>query len=129
MKNILIFATGNQNKVKEVTQILGSSWTVQSLKDIGHTEEVPETQNTIEGNAIQKANFISNRYQSDCFAEDTGLEVEALNGAPGVYSARYAGPQKNAHDNMIKLMDALKFESNRKARFKTVIAYRKGKVQ
>ena len=89
---------------------------------IGCLEDVPETQNTIEGNAIQKAEYIKNKYGYDCFADDTGLEVDALNGAPGVYSARYAGEQRNADDNTNKLLDALKNNDNRSAQFKTVIA-------
>ena len=92
-----------------------------SLEDIGCTEDIPETAETIEGNAILKANYITSNYGYDCFADDTGLEVDALNGAPGVYSARYAGEQKDANDNMDKLLLELKDKSNRKANFKTVI--------
>ena len=93
-----------------------------SLEEIGCIEDIPETADTIEGNAILKANYVTEKYGFDCFADDTGLEVDALNGAPGVYSARYAGEQKDANDNMDKLLSELKDESNRKANFKTVIA-------
>ena len=96
--------------------------TLLSLKDIGCFEEVPETQLTIEGNAIQKAEYIKEHYGFDCFADDTGLEVKALNGDPGVFSARYAGEQRDANDNMNKLLYELKHKSNRQAQFKTVIA-------
>jgi len=93
-----------------------------SLEDIGCTEDIPETADTIEGNAILKANYVTEKYGYNCFADDTGLEVDALNGAPGVYSARYAGEQKDANDNMDKLLSELEDKSNRKANFKTVIA-------
>ena len=92
----LVFATNNINKIKEVQALTPSNIKLLSLKDIGCLEDIPETQNTIEGNAVQKAEYIKTHYGYDCFADDTGLEVEALNGAPGVYSARYAGEQKNA---------------------------------
>jgi len=118
----LVFATNNLNKLKEVQSLIPKHIQLLSLKDIGCFEDVPETQETIEGNAIQKAEYIKNHYGYDCFADDTGLEVTALNGAPGVYSARYAGPQRNANDNMEKLLDALKNKQNRSAQFKTVIA-------
>ncbi|MEM9919215.1 MAG: non-canonical purine NTP diphosphatase [Bacteroidota bacterium] len=120
----LVFATSNAHKVSEVRQLLGPGIHLRSLADIQCTEEVPETQSTIEGNAIQKAEYVFDNYQVDCFAEDTGLEVEALNGEPGVYSARYAGPARDAQANMQKLLDQLKGHSNRNARFKTVIALR-----
>src|SRR5690606_33454056 len=93
-----------------------------SLKDIGCFEELPETQNSIKGNAIQKAEYVKNKYGYDCFADDTGLEVHALNGEPGIYSARYAGEQRNANDNMNALLQNLKDISDRSAHFKTVIA-------
>ena len=93
-----------------------------SLESIGCFEEIPETGDTIEENAIMKANYVTQKYGYDCFADDTGLEVEVLNGAPGVYSARYAGEQRNSDDNMNKLLDAISVETNRKAQFKTVIA-------
>ncbi|AUS07149.1 non-canonical purine NTP diphosphatase [Pseudotamlana carrageenivorans] len=118
----LVFATNNINKIKEVQALIPNHITLLSLADIGCTEDIPETQNTIEGNAIQKANYIKDNYGYNCFADDTGLEVEALNGAPGVYSARYAGEQKDAQDNMDKLLNELDDNSNRNAQFKTVIA-------
>jgi XTP/dITP diphosphohydrolase len=118
----LVFATNNPNKLKEVQSLLPHYIELLSLEDIGCNEEIPETQNTIEGNAIQKANYIKEKYGYDCFADDTGLEVEALGGAPGVYSARYAGKQRNANSNMDKLLHELNIHSNREAQFKTVIA-------
>ena len=118
----LVFATNNLNKLKEVQNIIPSNIKLLSLKDIGCFEDVPETQNTIEGNAIQKAEYIKTHYGYDCFADDTGLEVNALNGEPGVFSARYAGAQRNANDNMNKLLKALENKLDRNAQFKTVIA-------
>lgn len=118
----IVFATNNPNKLHEVQALMPEGIKLLSLKDIGCYEDIPETENTIEGNAIQKANYIKNNYNKDCFADDTGLEVEALNGAPGVYSARYAGPEKSAHKNMNKLLKALNSQTNRSAQFKTVIA-------
>ncbi len=118
----LVFATNNLNKLKEVQTLVPSHIKLLSLADIGCKEDIPETQNTIEGNAIQKAEYLKNNYGYDCFADDTGLEVEALNGEPGVYSARYAGEQRNAEDNMDKLLEHLKPHQNRIAQFKTVIA-------
>lgn len=118
----LVFASNNVNKIKEIQSILNGSIQLLSLEDIGCHEEIPETADTIEGNAILKANYVTEKYGYDCFADDTGLEVKALNGEPGVYSARYAGEQKNADDNMNKLLDALKNENDRSAQFKTVIA-------
>lgn len=118
----LVFATNNLNKLKEVQSLIPQDIKLLSLKDIGCFEEVPETQPTIEGNAIQKAAYIKNHYGFDCFADDTGLEVEALHGEPGVFSARYAGEQCDANDNMDKLLKNLKDQSNRSAQFKTVIA-------
>ena len=118
----LIFATGNANKVKEIKKYLGDRFVIQSLKDIGCLEEVPETSPTIEGNALQKARYVAQHYQVDCFSEDTGLEIEALNGEPGVYSARYAGPERSASANMAKVLKKLEGQDNRRARFKTVIA-------
>ncbi|QCE39960.1 non-canonical purine NTP diphosphatase [Psychroserpens sp. NJDZ02] len=118
----LVFATNNSNKVKEVQSLIPSHIKLLSLKDIGCFEDVPETQDNIEGNAIQKAEYIKLHYGYDCFADDTGLEVETLNGAPGVFSARYAGPQRNDSDNMNLLLEKLKTKDNRKAQFKTVIA-------
>lgn len=118
----LVFATNNLNKLKEVQALLPKHIAILSLKDINCFEDIPETQPTIEGNAIQKAEYIKNKYGYNCFADDTGLETEALNGAPGVYSARFAGPQKNAQDNMVKLLNNLSNKTNRNAQFKTVIA-------
>ncbi len=117
----LVFASNNANKIKEIQQLIPSSIEVVSLQDIGCTEEIPETADTIEGNAILKANYVTEKYGFNCFADDSGLEVEALNGAPGVYSARYAGEPKNDDNNMNKLILALKNEPNKKANFKTVI--------
>ena len=118
----IVFATNNPNKIKEVQAQLPEHITLVSLEAIGCHEDIPETQDTIEGNAIQKAVYIKERYGYDCFADDTGLEVEALDGAPGVFSARYAGPQRSAEDNMNRLLDELKSKDNRSAQFKTVIA-------
>ena len=118
----LVFATRNPGKVKEIAELLAAQFTVVGLDDIGCHEDVPETAETIKGNAIQKAEYVKTHYGVDCFADDTGLEVNALNGAPGVYTARYAGPEKDANANMDKLLDALRNEPDRGARFKTVIA-------
>jgi len=118
----IVFATNNSNKIKEVQALLPSHIKLVSLEEIGCVEDIPETQDTIEGNAIQKADYIKTHYGLDCFADDTGLEVMALDGAPGVYSARYAGPQRNADDNMNLLLSELASKDNRSARFKTVIA-------
>ena len=118
----LVFATNNNNKIKEVQALIPEHIKLLSLQDIGCFEDIPETQNTIEGNAVQKAEYIKKHYGYDCFADDTGLEVDALNGAPGVYSARYAGEQKNAEDNMAKLLKELNGNEHRNAQFKTVIA-------
>ena len=118
----IVFATNNLNKLNEVQAIIPSNIKLLSLKDIGCFEDIPETQKTIEGNAKQKAEYIKTNFGYNCFADDTGLEVEALNNEPGVYSARYAGPQRNVNDNMNLLLDNLKFKNNRKAQFKTVIA-------
>jgi XTP/dITP diphosphohydrolase len=121
MKEI-IFATNNQHKLEEITTITKDKIKLLSLKEIGFYEDIPETSATIQGNAIQKATYIFDRFAKECFADDTGLEVEALDGAPGVWSARYAGENATYQDNVIKLLDALKGTTNRKARFKTVIA-------
>lgn len=119
----IVFATSNPNKIREVKEMLPEGFEIKSLQDIGCTEEVPETSPTIEGNAIQKAHYIRDNYGVDCFAEDTGLEVTALDGDPGVYSARYAGPQRDATDNMDLLLKNLADKPDRSARFKTVIAF------
>jgi len=118
----LVFASNNKNKIREVQSMLADSITILSLEDIGCFEDIPETADTIEGNAILKANYVTENYGYDCFADDSGLEVDALNGAPGVHSARYAGEQKNDRDNIVKLLAALENVANRKANFKTVIA-------
>jgi XTP/dITP diphosphohydrolase len=117
----LVFASNNANKIKEIQQLLPSSFEIVSLKDIGCIEDIPETANTIEGNAILKANYVTEKYGFNCFADDSGLEVEILSGDPGVYSARYAGEPKNDDNNMNKLLLNLKDKPNRKANFKTVI--------
>ncbi|MBC9797894.1 non-canonical purine NTP diphosphatase [Sinomicrobium weinanense] len=118
----LVFATHNKNKLHEVKALLPDNIALLGLDDIGCDEDIPETSDTIEGNAIQKADYIKEKYGYDCFADDTGLEVDALDGAPGVYSARYAGEAKNTDDNIEKLLRELRSKENRNARFKTVIA-------
>lgn len=118
----LVFATGNQNKVKEIQALLPDSIQLMGLTDIGCTEEIPETQPTIEGNAAQKAFYVFEKYHHNCFADDTGLEIEALDGKPGVLSARYAGEAKDANANMDKILAELQNETNRFAHFKTVIS-------
>ncbi len=120
-----VFATNNPNKLKEVQSLVPDHITIKGLKDIGCTEDIVEDAPTIEGNAILKARYVKDNYGYDCFADDTGLEVLSLDGAPGVYSARYAGPKKNAQDNMNKLLIALAPKSDRSAQFKTVIAFAK----
>lgn len=117
----IVFATNNQNKIKEIQSMMPPSIEIISLESIGCHEEIPETADTIEGNAILKANYVTQKYGYDCFADDTGLEVDALNGEPGVFSARYAGEQKSAEDNMDKLLMSLNNKNNRNAQFKTVI--------
>ncbi|GIZ10539.1 non-canonical purine NTP diphosphatase [Flavobacterium sp. UMI-01] len=118
----LVFASNNKNKIREIQQLLPDTIQILSLTDIGCHEEIPETATTIEGNAILKANYVTQKYGFDCFADDTGLEVATLDGAPGVYSARYAGEPSNANANMEKLLHALDGEQHRTAQFKTVIA-------
>ena len=118
----LVFATHNKNKVREVKVLMPAHIELLSLTDIGCHEDIPETSPTIEGNALLKANFVKEHYGYDCFADDTGLEVEALNNEPGVYSARYAGPENDAEANMNKLLENLLQKNNRKAHFKTVVA-------
>ncbi len=118
----IVFASNNKNKILEIQSMLPESIQIVSLESIGCFEEIPETADTIEGNAILKANYISQNYGFDCFADDTGLEVDSLDGQPGVYSARYAGELKNADDNMNKLLEQLLDKQNRNAQFKTVIA-------
>jgi len=118
----LVFATNNLHKLKEVQEMLSNSIEVLSLKDIGCFEDIEETESTLEGNAKLKADYITEKYGFDCFADDTGLEVEALDGDPGVYSARYAGEHGNAEKNMEKLLNELQNKSSRKAKFRTIIA-------
>ena len=117
----IVFATNNPNKILEIQSMLPKNIEIISLESIGCHEDIPETANTIEGNAIQKANYVLEKYGYDCFADDTGLEVEILNNEPGVFSARYAGKQRNADDNMNKLLSQLENKSDRKAQFKTII--------
>jgi XTP/dITP diphosphohydrolase len=117
----LVFATNNKHKLKEVQTML-TNFEIVSLAEINCFEDIPETADTLEGNAILKANFITEKYGLDCFADDTGLEVEALNNEPGVYSARYAGEENNAEANMNKLLNNLENNPNRRAQFKTAIA-------
>ena len=118
----IVFATNNQNKVYEVQLLLPKNIKILSLKDIGCTVDIPETANTLEGNAILKANYVTEHYGFDCLADDTGLLVDSLNGEPGVLSARYAGDHKNSEDNISKLLQELSTKSNRKAHFETCIA-------
>lgn len=118
----LVFATNNQHKLEELQAMLGDEIKLLSLKDIGCTEDIPEEQATLEGNANQKSAYVYEMYGFDCFADDTGLEIEALNGEPGVYSARYAGEEKSAEANMEKVLEKLSKINNRKARFRTVIS-------
>jgi XTP/dITP diphosphohydrolase len=118
----LVFATNNTHKISEITPLLSAGFEIISLQDIGCFEDIPETAETLEGNALQKAMFVYERYQVDCFADDTGLEIEALNGQPGVYSARYAGEEKSFEKNMDKVLLELQGKTNRKARFRCVIA-------
>ena len=117
----LVFATHNTHKLREVQQLLPTIIELLSLDDIGCTEEIPETGETLEANAKLKADFVTQKYGLNCFSDDTGLLIDALGGAPGVYSARYAGPQKNANDNMDKVLRELKGNDQRNAHFKTVI--------
>ena len=122
MKKKFVFATNNAHKLEEVTAILGDKIELLSMKDIHCHADIPETADTLEGNALLKARYIFENYNMDCFADDTGLEVEALNGAPGVYSARYAGDAHNSEANMQKLLSDLEGIENRKAQFRTVFA-------
>lgn len=118
----LVFATHNPHKTAEVAAILNGKILVQNLSDLGCHTDIPETAETIEGNASIKARYVFEHYHVDCFADDSGLEIEALDGAPGVCSARYAGESKNSEDNMQKVLHQLDGETNRKARFRTVIS-------
>lgn len=118
----LVFATNNAHKLEEVEKIVNEGFEILNLKDIKCFDEIPETQNTIEGNASQKANYVYKKHKINCFADDTGLEIEALNGEPGVYSARYAGENCSFADNVVKVLSKLDGQNNRKAQFKTVIS-------
>jgi XTP/dITP diphosphohydrolase len=117
----LVFATHNANKAKEIQSLLPENFQILTLSDINCHEEIPETAETLEGNSLLKAKFVSDHFNLNCFADDTGLEIEALNGRPGVYSARYAGEEKSAEANMNLVLSELEKESNRKAQFRTVI--------
>jgi len=118
----LVFATNNKNKVKEIKALLQGSIKILTLEDIGCHDEIEETEDTLEGNAKLKANYITDKYGYDCFADDTGLEVEALNGAPGVYSARYAGEHVTYEDNVQKMLQVMKGITNRRSQFRTAVA-------
>jgi XTP/dITP diphosphohydrolase len=118
----LVFATNNKHKLEEIKQALSNKYEILSLSDINFNEEIPETHETIEENASEKSFYIYNRYKIDCFADDTGLEIDALNGEPGVYSARYAGENCSFEDNMNKVLEKLEGVSNRKAQFRTIIS-------
>lgn len=118
----IVFATNNPHKLTEIREIVGDKYKILCLKDIGCNEDIPETATTLEGNAEIKARYVKERYGYDCFADDTGLEVEALGGEPGVYSARYAGEAHNSLANMNLLLKKMEDKDNRKARFRTVIA-------
>ncbi len=123
MKRSLVFATGNLHKLEEVQGLLGKDFALSCLKDVGITEDIPETAMTLQENALQKARYVYHKCNCACFADDTGLEVDALQGEPGVFSARYAGPQKDSLANMQLVLSKLEGKQNRSARFKTVIAY------
>ncbi len=118
----LVFATNNRHKLEEVSAVLRDQLEILSLKDIQCHDDIPETADTLEGNALLKAQHVYNNYGFNCFADDTGLEVDALNGQPGVYSARYAGEDQNAERNMEKLLQELEGTNNRRAQFRTVVA-------
>ncbi len=122
MKKKLVFATNNAHKLEEIRAILGDKMEILSLADINCHADIPETANTLEGNAHLKSEYVYNHYGLDCFADDTGLEVEALDGAPGVYSARYAGNGHDSQANMQKLLKEMEEKNNRKAQFRTVIS-------
>jgi len=118
----IVFATNNQHKLKEIQQILGQHFNLLSLADIGCSEDIPEESDTIEQNSMDKAEYVYEKYGKNCFADDTGLEVEALDGRPGVFSARYASDEKDMEKNIAKVLLELSGKENRKARFKTVIS-------
>jgi XTP/dITP diphosphohydrolase len=126
----LVFATNNRHKLEEVSDVLAGEIEFLSLKEINCFDEIPETADTLEGNALLKAQYIYNKFGYDCFADDTGLEVEALNGRPGVYSARYAGEPSDSTRNMEKLLEEMDGKTNRKAQFRTVFALiEKGEIK
>jgi len=118
----LVFATNNKNKIKEINNLIGNSIELLSLADINCHEDIPETADTITENALQKVQYVYEKYGYNCFADDTGLEIASLNGEPGIYSARYAGAQRDANDNIDKVLSNLKDKTDRNAHFKTVIA-------
>jgi len=118
----ICFATNNQHKIDEVQNMLGRDFEILSLEEIGCHEELPEEQDTLEGNSEQKARYVYDNYGINCFADDTGLEIDALAGAPGVYSARYAGPQRSSEDNMFKLLNELKDKGDRSGQFRTIVS-------
>lgn len=126
----LVFATQNKHKIEEIKHVLNMKvyqkqtrqWNIIGLAEIGCFEDIPETSDTLEGNALQKAKYVFDNYSQDCFADDTGFEIDSLGGKPGVYSARYAGAQRNFDDNIHKVLEELKEHKNREARFRTVIA-------
>lgn len=118
----LVFATNNKHKLEEISHLLEGTYEIIPLEAIGCHDDIPENHETLEENALQKARYIKEHYGCDCFADDTGLEIEALNGQPGVYSARYAGPAKDSKANMQKVLDNMQNQANRKACFRTIIA-------
>jgi XTP/dITP diphosphohydrolase len=124
----IVFATNNEHKLKEIRHAINNRFQILSLKDMNIFEEIPETADTIEGNAIQKTLFICNKYQMPCFADDTGLEVIALNNRPGIYSSRYAGPECNSVNNIKKVLSEMSHVTSRHARFRTVIAFSDGTI-
>ncbi|MBD5320996.1 MAG: non-canonical purine NTP diphosphatase [Paramuribaculum sp.] len=126
MEKEIVFATNNLHKLSEIRRIMGDQWHILSLADINCNEDIPETADTLQGNAELKARFVKERYGYDCFADDTGLLVDALDGAPGVYSARYAGPGHDSAANMALLLENLRGVTDRKAHFSTVIALIQG---
>jgi XTP/dITP diphosphohydrolase len=119
----IIFATQNQNKVVEIQNQVGKEHAIESLLDLNYLDELEETQETLEGNALQKARFVYQKFGKPCFSDDTGLEVELINGEPGVYSARYGGPEKSFEKNMDLVLSKLEGIDNRKAQFRTAIAF------
>jgi XTP/dITP diphosphohydrolase len=127
--HLLVFATNNAHKAREVSQILGPDFEIRTLKDIGCTEDIEETESTLEGNALLKARYVKEKYGYDCFSEDTGLEVDALGGAPGVHTARYAGESRDPEANIALLLHNLQGKDLRKARFRTVIALTYGTTE